>query len=109
MSNSSALPGHSLLLSQIESANRQQLQQSIVDDWPDVSFAMLLSPTLQLKGTLEFILPNQNDKGSWGDKGYILHCPEFCGINKFPSRYQTCFSAKTLECDVQLLEYWLKM
>ncbi|OKH53619.1 hypothetical protein [Scytonema sp. HK-05] len=65
MSNSSALPGHSLLPSQIESVTRQRLQQSIVDDWPNVSLAMLLSPTLQLKGTLEFILPNQNDKGSW--------------------------------------------
>lgn len=58
MSNSSALPAHSLLPSQIEFANRQRLQQSIVDDWGDVPLTMLLSAMLPLKGTLEFILPN---------------------------------------------------
>ena len=68
MSNSSTLPGHSLFPSEIEPATRQRLQESMVDFWGDVSPAMLLSPAVQpTKGTLEFMLCNENDKGSWGD------------------------------------------
>ncbi|NJM73965.1 MAG: hypothetical protein HC862_29830 [Scytonema sp. RU_4_4] len=67
MSNSSTLPVCALLPSEIESATRQRLQESIVDFWGDVSPAMLLLPALQPKGTLEFILRNQDYKGTWGD------------------------------------------
>lgn len=83
MFNSSALPKHSLLPSQIESATRQRLQQSIVDDWRDVPLAMLLSPRLQLKGTLEFILPNQNDKGSWDDSSAYCIVLSLAAIRNF--------------------------
>jgi hypothetical protein len=71
MSNSSALPEHSLLPLQIESAARLLLQESMVDAWEEVSPAMLLSPALQPKGILEFILRNQDDKGTWGDRPLV--------------------------------------
>lgn len=40
MFDSSTLPLHTLLLSQIESADRQLVEESMADPWGDVSFAI---------------------------------------------------------------------
>ena len=73
MFNSSTLPLHSLLPSQIELAAQQLIQESMADQWSDVSPAvydtarvLLLPRPLQPKGSLDFLLSKQKEDGSWG-------------------------------------------
>ena len=79
MFNSSTLSLYTLLPSQIESAAQQLVQESMADPWGSVSPAiydtarvLLLPPALQPEGSLDFILCNQNDDGSWG--GPSVYC-----------------------------------
>jgi hypothetical protein len=73
MFHSSTLPLHTLFPSQIEWAAQQLIQESIDDSWGDISPAiydtsriLLLPRSLQPEGSLDFILCQQKDDGSWG-------------------------------------------
>lgn len=73
MFNSSSLPVHTLLQSQLELAAVQLIQESMDDPWSDVSPAiydtarvLLLPRSLQPQGSLDFLLRTQNEDGSWG-------------------------------------------
>lgn len=88
MFNSSTLPVHTLLPSEIEAAAQQLLQESMADPWGDVSpaiydtaRALLLPPEWQPKGCLDFILRNQNDDGSWGGPGAYSIVPSLAATS----------------------------
>lgn len=73
MFDSSILLLHTLLPSQIEMAAQQLIQESMDDLWGDVSPAVYdtarvlrLPRSLQPEGSLDFLLRNQEEDGSWG-------------------------------------------
>lgn len=90
MFNSSSLPVHSLLQSQIELAAQQLIQESMDDPWSDVSpaiydtaRALLLPRSLQPQGSLNFLLRKQNQDGSWGGPDAYCLVPSLAATASF--------------------------